>query len=329
MKTSQIEADLAAGSVRPPSRVAVVGAGAVGGYFGGLLARAGTPTVMIGRESFVVAVRERGLRLDTRTFQETVAVESATTFDAARGADLVLFCVKSADTDDAARELAPHLSREAVVLSLQNGVENAGRIAELCGRPVVPAVVYLAASVPSPGVVKHVGRGDLVLGSPGPAVEAVAEAFRRAGVGCIVSQRIEEPQWEKLVCNVALNALSALCQRTYGDLGRDPVLWSVAEQLVAETLLVATSLGVTPSNMEDFSKASETVRKLTVQIAGAYSSTAQDLRRGKRTEIDALNGFIARKGKDLGVPTPVNHTVWALVRAAEAKGTAAVLQLPT
>lgn len=298
-------------------RVAVVGAGAVGGYFGGLLARAGSPTVMIGRESFVSAVKQNGLLLDTVSFRETVSVEASTSLAAVRDADLVLFCVKSTDTVATARLLAPHVSPSATVVSLQNGVENAGLIADCLGRPVVPAVVYLAAAVPSPGVVKHHGRGDLVLGSPSADTHEIAELFRRAGVGCLVSERIEEPQWEKLLCNASLNAVSALCQRTYGEIGADPHAWSVAEAVLVEALAVARASGIAPSNMKDLEEARQTVRKLTVQIAGAYSSTAQDLKRGKRTEIDALNGFLARRGQALGVATPVNHALWALIRAAE------------
>ena len=124
-----------------PPRVAVLGAGAVGGYYGGLLARAGLPVCLIGRPAHVDAIRAHGLRLQTRTFDEHVVVEAATDAAAVAGAGLVLVCVKSTDTLDAAAQLAPHLAPDAVVLSLQNGVDNAERLSQALGRPVLPAVV--------------------------------------------------------------------------------------------------------------------------------------------------------------------------------------------
>ncbi len=298
-------------------RVAVVGAGAVGGYFGGLLARSGLSTVMIGRPSFAEAVQRDGLHLDTLQFDEHVRVEAATDLTAARDADLVLFCVKSFDTEATARALAPHLPMRCIILSLQNGIDNADRISAITGRATIPAVVYLAAAVPTPGSVKHFGRGDLVIGPDDARVRAIAALFAAASVGCLVTPQIQERLWEKFVCNCALNAISALCQRTYGDVGEDPSSWLVVEQAVAEILAVARAVGIQPANMPDYPAALHGVRQLTRQIAGALSSTAQDLRRGKRTEIDALNGWVVRLGRERNLPTPVNQALWALVRAAE------------
>ena len=130
-------------------RIAVVGAGAVGGYFGGMLARAGAPVVMIGRAAFVEVVRTRGLLLDTLQFKDTVRVEASTDLEAARGADVVLFCVKTTDTESTARLLTPLLSPAATVVSLQNGVDNADKI-RAAGINALSAVVYVAASVPQP-----------------------------------------------------------------------------------------------------------------------------------------------------------------------------------
>lgn len=299
------------------ARVAVVGAGAVGGYFGGMLARAGGAVVLIGRAPVVAAIQRQGLFLDTLTFSETVSVEASSDLSAVGGAEVVLFCVKTTDTVATARAIAPFLSPATTVVSLQNGAENAALIQSITGRLTIPAVVYLAAAMVSPGVVKHSGRGDLIIGPDGLRVQAVAGLFQRAGIGCVVSARIDDAVWAKLICNSALNAISALTQKTYGQIGDDPFAWEIVEQVVEESLAVAHGTGVTPADMDDRPSALAAVRRLTRQIAGAYSSTAQDLRRGRRTEIDALNGFIAHRGRELGVPTPVNHTLWALVRAAE------------
>ena len=129
-------------------KIAVVGAGAVGGYFGGLLARAGAPVVMIGRAAFVEAVEKSGLFLDALQFQESVRVEASTELSAVRGAEIVLFCVKTTDNAATARELVPLLAPGALLLSMQNGVDNVEQIRAAAAIDALPAVVYVAASVP-------------------------------------------------------------------------------------------------------------------------------------------------------------------------------------
>lgn len=308
--------------VPPALRVAVVGAGAVGGFFGGMLARAGVPSVLIGRPNFVAAVERNGLTLDTLQFKATITVAASTELSAAQGADLVLFCVKTTDTEATARAVAPFLAPHCTVLSLQNGVENADRISAITGRTALPAAVYLAAAATAPGVVKHTGRGDLVIGPAGDQLHSIARLWQSAGVGCVVSDQIQDQLWEKLICNCALNAISALSDLTYGAIGEDDAAWEVAVRVIEEAMAVARAAGIQPTRMDDTEAAMATVRQLTRQIAAAHSSTALDLRRGKRTEIDALNGYLARRGHELGVPTPVNRTLWALVRAAESRSSA-------
>ncbi|HET6600186.1 MAG TPA: 2-dehydropantoate 2-reductase, partial [Burkholderiaceae bacterium] len=153
--------------------VAVVGAGAVGSFFGAMLARAGSRVTLIGRAAHVQAIEGDGLRLEMAGRVETIGLAASVDLAAVRGADLVLFCVKSTDTDAVARELAAHLDAGALVLSLQNGVENAPSIAAQVPNTVVPAVVYVATAMPRPGAVAHYGRGDLVIGplSPGDAAD--------------------------------------------------------------------------------------------------------------------------------------------------------------
>ncbi|MDQ2804713.1 MAG: 2-dehydropantoate 2-reductase, partial [Pseudomonadota bacterium] len=149
-------------------RVAVVGAGAVGGFFGAMLARAGHPVVLVARPAHVRAIERDGLRLERAGSVESIRVDASVDLAAVRGADLILFCVKSTDTDSAAAAMAPHLDAGALVLSLQNGVENAAVIARHVACVVVPAVVYVATSMGGPGVVRHHGRGDLVIGALQP-----------------------------------------------------------------------------------------------------------------------------------------------------------------
>jgi len=159
-------------------RIAVVGAGAVGCYFGGMLALAGAPVTFIGRVLQVEALRTNGLTLESVRFTRTVAVEASTEMRSAADAKVVLLCVKTTDTEEAARALAPHLAKGALVVSLQNGVDNVSRIRAAGGIDAVPAVVYVGAEVTEPGRVKHTARGDLVLGN----VPDLAKLFARAEI---------------------------------------------------------------------------------------------------------------------------------------------------
>ncbi|HXR10199.1 MAG TPA: 2-dehydropantoate 2-reductase, partial [Candidatus Acidoferrales bacterium] len=159
-------------------RVAVVGAGAVGGYFGGMLARAGAPVMMIGRPAFVEAVKKNGLFLDAVQFQQSVQVEASTELSDVRGTEIVLFCVKTTDNAVTSRELAPLLAPGTIVVSMQNGVDNAEQIRAASGIEALSAVVYVAASVPEPGRVKHAGRGDLVVGPRNAQSERFAALFQ-------------------------------------------------------------------------------------------------------------------------------------------------------
>ncbi len=298
--------------------VAVVGAGAVGGYFGGLLARAGVPVTMIGRPAFVEAVKKDGLRLDAMHFQETVHPAVSSEISAAAGADCVFFCVKTTDTAATAKELAKHISPMCTVLSLQNGVNNVEEIRKASGLEALPTVVYVAAAMPTPGTIKHLGRGDLVIGPHSPKVDEIAKFFERAQLPCRVSDNIEGELWTKFVWNCALNAISGLGRVTYGEIIASEDAKRVVETAVYEVLAVARKKGVQPPGLEDPKVALAGAYKIGQQMSGTRSSTAQDMARGKKTEIDSLNGYVARLGAELGVPTPVNHTLYTLVKLQEA-----------
>ncbi len=299
-------------------RIAVVGAGAVGSYFGGILARAGAPVVMIGRAAFVESVKKSGLFLDTVQFQERVRVEAATEIAAAKGADFVLFCVKTTDTVEASKELAKWLTATTTIVSLQNGVNNAEEIRKASGIDAVSAVVYVAAAMAAPGHVKHLGRGDLVVGPKNERTERFTRICEQAKLPCRLSENIEGELWTKLVWNCALNAVSGLGRVTYGEIIASEDAKRVVEAAVYEVLAVAKAKNIRPPGLEDPKAALAGAFKIAEQMKGTRSSTAQDMARSKRTEIESLNGYIARAGKELGVPTPVNHTLYTLVKLQEA-----------
>jgi len=298
--------------------IAVVGAGAVGSYFGGMLARAGHPVTLIGRASHVDAIERGGLRLQSVSWDETIPVRATIDLAAVREANVVLICVKTVDTARVAQLIAPHLANGTLVVSLQNGVENAAVMRAAGGFEAVPAVVYVAVEVVAPGHVRHTGRGDLLLGAAPdalarPAAEAFAATCTAAGIPCRVVDDLAPDQWIKLVMNCAFNAVSALGGVQYGAIAGDDAARETVTRAVEEAQAVARALGVRLPEAD----LAPAAWKLAAAMPQATSSTAQDLARGRPTEIDALNGYVARRGKELGVPTPVNQALCALVHLRE------------
>ena len=294
-------------------KTAVMGAGAVGCYYGGMLARAGHEVILIGRQQHVEAVRRDGLFLDTKAFQAHVPMQADTAVSAMQGAKLVLCCVKSTDTESAATDMAPYLEPDAVVLSLQNGVDNAERLQAALGREVVPTVVYVATEMAGPGHVKHHGRGELVIG-PSAASDRLAKLFADAGVPVQISDNVTGALWAKLIINCAYNALSAITQLPYGRLVQGAGVEQVMHDVVQECLAVARAAGIAVSG-----DIWEAVQRIAQTMPGQLSSTAQDLARHKPSEIDHLNGYVVRKGEALGIATPVNRVLHATVRLLEAR----------
>jgi 2-dehydropantoate 2-reductase len=288
-----------------------MGAGAVGCYYGAMLARAGHKVTLIGRPQHVQAAQRSGLRLETNTFNEAVRLQASTDPGAVRGADLVLFSVKSNDTESAGQAVAAHLGSDTAILTLQNGVDNAERLAATLGRDVIPAVVYVAVEMAGPGHVRHHGRGELVIG-PSESSKAIVAAFAAAGVAVEISNNVAGALWAKLIVNCAYNALSAITQLPYGRLVQGAGVPAVMDDVVDECLAVALAAKVqVPVDMH------ATVRRIAQTMPAQYSSTAQDLARHKKSEIDHLNGFVVRKGEALGVRTPVNRALLALVKLRE------------
>jgi 2-dehydropantoate 2-reductase len=301
-------------------RIAIIGAGAVGGYFGGMFVRAGAPVVFIGRKHFVDTVVSKGLVLDKSQGQERIKVVDATVDMSAIGdCSLILFCVKANDTSTTAAQIAQFVRPDTMVVCLQNGVDNADQVRAVANVAAVPAAVYVAVSVPESGRVKHLARGDLIIGPPSERATHLADLFVRADIPCRVSDNIEGELWLKLLRNCALNAISALGHVRYGQIAQSDDAKKLMEQIVDEVLAVARAAGVVLPGVDDRESGMAAAMEIATQMADAFSSTAQDLSRGRPTEIDALNGYIARRGAALGVPVPVNHALFTLVKLAEQK----------
>jgi 2-dehydropantoate 2-reductase len=236
---------------------------------------------------------------------------------------VVLFCVKGQDNEATARAIAPHLSADAIVLSLQNAVDNVERIRAASGIDALPAVVYIAVAMPEPGHVKHSGRGDLVVGefevrsigaeSQPPREEQIAALFASAKVPCRISNDILADMWLKFITNCGANAVSAIAQASYGEIARYEPSRELMSRVVEESIAVGRAAGVRMPGADFMETWLENLGK----FGDALSSTAQDLARGKRTEIDSLNGYIVRRGSELGVATPSNFALYALVKLLE------------
>jgi len=269
------------------------------------------------------AIANHGLQLDlaNSSVVESIHLHTSTEVASVHQADLVLFCVKSTDSESVAKHMAPYLLPHAVVVSLQNGVENSMLISQHIKNAVIPAVVYVATEITAPGCVKHHGRGDLVIGTMSPTrlnhpqqtLTAVSELFASAQVAVHISNNVMVELWSKLMVNCAFNAISGLSQLSYGKLAEREAIRSTQADVVKEVIAVAKADRVVLSESESL----QTVANIAVAMAGQKSSTAQDMARHKISEIDHLNGFIVRRGFVHGIATPVNQALYALVKLVE------------
>jgi len=295
-----------------------------------MLARAGHRVTLIGRPAHAQAIKRDGLKLDLAKSPriETVQIEASSEFSSLQTADLVLFCVKSTDSASVALQIDPYLAPHALIMSLQNGVENAALIAQQIPHAVIPCVVYVASEITAPGCVKHHGRGDLVIGTMQPSrlidpqktLQEIVELFGSAQVPVQISQNVMAELWSKLMINCAFNAISGLAQIQYGKLAALASVRSTQTALVKEVIAVAHADGIHLSE----AIALQAVEQISVTMGSQKSSTAQDMARSKPSEIDHLNGFIVRRGQALGVATPVNQALFALVKLVESTYTAHV-----
>jgi 2-dehydropantoate 2-reductase len=303
--------------------VAVMGAGAVGCYFGAMLARAGVAVRLIGRPALVAAVSRNGLQFNGIEFAGRIPMSATADPAGVAGAELVLFCVKSADTEAAARAIAPHLSPGAIVIDLQNGVDNVERIRTHVKNVVVPAVVYVSAEIAAPGVLRHNGRGDLVIGETGSRkagdalIADLAAWLSGMKVPTRVSDNVDGELWWKLTVNCAYNAVSALGRSRYGRMMAMAPVRQVMSDAVREIVVLAEAKGVHIAMPDPV----EAILRFGDLMPEAMSSTAQDIERGRPTEIEYLNGYVVRECDARGLPAPVNRTLYALVKLLERRET--------
>lgn len=304
-------------------RIAVVGAGAMGSVYAGLLGAAGNDVWAVDTwEAHVAAIREHGLRVEGASGDRTVRLNATTRAEEVGEVDLIVVATKAMDVRAAALAALPLAGAETVVLPIQNGLGSADTIAEIFGpgRVVIGVAGGFGASVVAPGHVHHEGMELVRLGErDGPSserLERVAEVWRAAGFNVKTYDDVGALVWEKLVCNVCFSGTCAVLDRTIGEVLADPNAWAVASQCAVEAYDVARALRIDLS----FDEPVEYARAFGLRIPNARPSLLLDLRAGRRCEIDAINGAIPGLARSVGVAAPVNETVTALVKAIEARG---------
>ena len=302
-------------------RIAVVGVGAMGSVYAGLLAAAGNEVVAVDAwQEHVEAIDRDGLRVEGASGDRTVRVRAATDASELGTVDLVVLATKAYDVESAARASIPLVAAETLVLTIQNGLGSADRVAAILGedRVAVGIAGGFGASIRAPGHVHHNGwelvRMGERRGGPTPRTERVAETWRAAGFRAEACGDMERAIWEKLVCNVAFSGVCVVLELPIGAVLADPDAWRVAAACATEAYEVALASGVEL----ELADAAAHVRAFGERIPDARPSTLLDFLAGRRSEIGVINGAIPEVAASIGREAPANAIVASLVLAKEA-----------
>lgn len=298
-------------------RIAVFGAGAVGGYFGARLAAAGEDVHFVARGSHLDAIRKTGLRIESPNGDLTLHPAQATDDPASIGpVDYIMFAVKLFDTEAVARACKPLVGPHTTVMALQNGVESEEIISRVVGPGhVMDGTVYIAAVITEPGLIKQTGAfarmifGELdgSLSERGRKFEA---ACKKAGIDVVFSPQVQTEIWMKFIVLVALSGVTTATRTAVGMLRADPDTRMLLRNAIAEAAAVGRAAGVAlPEDAVDRQMA--TIDGWPHEMV---ASMLHDLNAGKRMELDNLSGAITRIGRQYGVPTPVHDTLYAVLK---------------
>lgn len=301
-------------------RVAVMGSGAVGGYFGAKLASAGHQVAFIARGAHLAAMRANGLLVKSSDGDLHIRHAQFIADAAAIGhVDLILFCVKSYDTAKAAETIKPMVAGQTFILSLQNGIDNPAELARVHGeKHVLPAVVYVGAQISAPGVVNHTTGGRIVFGQSDGAVgdrlKVLQQTLIAAGIPCDVSHDIRKVQWTKLLWNAPFCAISCLTRANTKQIVESPTLVKLAVDCMAEVQAAARLDQVDlPAQLFD------DVLNFSRGLGDFKPSMLQDLEAGKPLEYEAFNGYVAKLLQGAGQPAPVNEIFYAMLKYIDAR----------
>ncbi|BCV23478.1 ketopantoate reductase family protein [Gelria sp. Kuro-4] len=298
-------------------RIAVLGAGAMGSLFGGLLAQAGEDVTLVDVwEDHIKAIKEHGLTMICDGVEENVKINAETSPAQVGPVDLVIFLVKGTHTEQAIKNATPMIQPDTRVLTLQNGLGNAEKIADVVGEDkVLFGVIDFASVLLGPGRISSELAKRTIHFKPlnnivDDKVKQVEQVFRNARINAEISLEVERDIWRKLVINCNLNALCTVCRiRTGTLLDQGEITQSLFKDITKEIVTVAGAKGI---NL-DFEECMDFLNDLSSKVRGHYPSMTQDLMKKRKTEIEFINGAVVREGKKHGVATPVNETLYHLI----------------
>src|SRR6058998_394958 len=295
-------------------QVMMVGAGAVGGFFAAHLATHNPGVSFLLRPRTLQAVSERGLTIRSAADTLTVWPPAASDPRELPSPHLIILSVKAYDLDEVMDQIEPVMTDETVLLSLQNGVDTEDRLFARFKRDcVVGGVAFIYSKIVEPGVIEHYKRGSVAIGElmghTSPRVLQIVDLFKRAGLTCQVVEDIRRSKWEKMCWNCVFNPLTVIINDRVSKALDHPEMLQVIPQIVGEVGAVAAGLKVPLSpDMAD------KVVRWSQEIRDIHTSMYDDWKAGRPTEIDFLNGYLVRRGRELGVPVPVNEAVCALIK---------------
>ncbi len=295
-------------------KIAVMGAGAVGSYFGALMIKAGFDVTLIGRGAHLKAMQEKGLLVKSVNGDFEVKPKAVGSPEECGPVDFILFTVKSYDTEEAIKLCDPLFNDSTFCLSIQNGVDNESRIAQVVGEEkVLFGLTWIGAEIASPGIVNHNGRGIIEFGEENGVeserVLMVKGVFEKSNIPFSVSDNIVRAKWKKFLWNVGYNQVCAATRKNCGEVVRDPESFEMLKGAVIETTNVANAKGVALSDIDV-----KRVLDLSLEFGKFRPSMLQDLEKGKRLEVEAFSGAVIKYGKELGIPTPVNKKLYEILK---------------
>ncbi len=300
-------------------QILMVGAGSVGGFFGARLAQHHSDVSFLLRPQTLSAVKYKGLTVRSAEGTFTVRAQAASDARELPRPDLIVLGVKAYDLDEAVNQIEPVLTDKTVILTLQNGIDTEDRLLSRIQRDcVVGGVAYIYSKIAEPGVIDHYKKGAVaigeLMGQESERLLAIRDLFVAADIPCHLSKDIRRSKWEKMCWNCVFNPITVLIDDRVAKALDHPEMSGVIRQIVGEVAAVSAAMKVPlPLDM------SERVIKATQEIRDIHTSMYDDWKAGRRTEIDSLNGFIVQKGRELGIPTPVNEALTAMIKTMTEK----------
>ena len=294
--------------------IVILGAGAIGSLFGALLSKKNN-VLLIGRTSHVNAIRKNGLTIDGKT-QLNMKISAEDAVDAVSfSVDLLIVTVKSYDTESAIDQAKQIIHNKTVVLSLQNGLDNIKAIEHVVDRrQIIVGVTTHGAFFSKPGCIKHTGVGKTILGEldgeTSERIKNIENVFNKSGIETVVSKNIIEDMWVKAVVNSCINPITAFFGCSNGYLLENPLLEKIVEKVCLESTNVANAYGMNLSRQIMIKKTKEVIR----ETSENYSSMIQSVRKGRKTEIDSINGVLVDIGRTYDVDVSLNEILVSLVK---------------